>query len=278
MEELLADPSVDAVVVATLPNLHEQHVVAAARAGKHVFVEKPMALSTESCDRMIEAARQGGVTLMVGQVLRLIEPFQSIIRWTREGRFGRPVHVLVQRLGATFGRGSWRASLATAGGYLFEVGAHELDFMRCLCGRAAEVYAVRQKARAEEHEMEDAVSLLVRFASGATGRYDGGTAWGRSQYELALCFEEATLLSGTAWDTAALAAFGAGPEPKQIPLEGFETENGVVRQMRGWIESLRGGGPVPVPGEEGREAVRLAETAYRSAETRQVEALTGPAS
>ncbi len=179
LEELLADEGLDAVVVATLPSMHEEHAVAAARAGRHVFVEKPMALSVAGCERMIEAARRAGVTLMVGQVLRYIEPWHSILRWNREGRFGRPFHAFMQRIGpgGVFDKGTWRSSAAKCGGYLFEVSAHELDFMRCLMGRPTEVYAVRQKVRETRHDIEDVISLLVRFESGASAHYDAGTAW-----------------------------------------------------------------------------------------------------
>ena len=143
LEELLADNELQAVVVATPPHLHESCVVSAARAGKHAFVEKPMALGVAACDHMVDAAREAGVTLMVGQVLRYYEPFHSILRWSREGKFGRPFHACIQRVsGGWFARGTWRNSLATVGGTLYEVGAHELDFMRCLLGEASQVYVL----------------------------------------------------------------------------------------------------------------------------------------
>ena len=266
LEALLADEGLDAVVVATLPSMHEEHAIAALRAGRHVLVEKPMALSVAGCERMIEAAREAGVTLMVGQVLRYIEPWHSILRWNREGRFGRPFHACMQRIGSggVFSAGTWRSSAATCGGYLFEISAHELDFMRCLMGRPAEVYAVRQKVRKTNHDIEDVISLLVRFESGATAHYDGGTAWGRGKNEFYLCFENATLVNTKGSDPSQLVAIAAEGE-REIPLEGFATQSGVTRQVRGWLEALRDGTKVPVPGEEGRETVRLAESAYRSA-------------
>jgi len=272
LEGLLADEGVQAVVIATPPHVHEEQAVASARAGKHVYTEKPMALSVVACDNMIDAAREAGVTLMVGQVLRLYEPFHSILRWSREGRFGRPFHACIQRVSSAWGgRGSWRQELATVGGMLYEVGAHELDFMRCLLGEPTQVYGVRQKVRAAEHEVEDIISLLARFTSGGSGHYDSGVAWGESKFTFVLCFEEATLVSERAFDAASLRALTPAREPEEIPLEGFQTENAVQRQMRGWLEALLEGRAVPVPGEEGRETVRLAEAAYRSAETGELE-------
>jgi len=270
LDELLDADEVGAVVVATPQHLHAQQVIAAAQAGKHAYVEKPMALSVEQCDQMIAAAAEAGRTLMVGQVLRYYEPFHSIIRWTREGRFGRPIHASVQRLGAGWARGTWRLKLETCGGFLFEVSVHELDFMRCVMGEPNEVYAVRQKQRPADHEVEDIVSLLIRFRSGGTGHYDAGTSWGRGKYCFNICFEEASLVSEAAFDSNALVALSANKEPQEIALDGFETDPAVHRQMRDWLECLAAGRPVPTPGEEGRETVRLAEAAYRSADCGEV--------
>ena len=267
IDQMMADDEVGAVMIAAPQFFRQEPTEAAARAGKHVYTEKPMALSTAVCDRMIEACRQGGVSLMVGQVLRYIEPFHSIIRWTREGRFGRPFHACVQRVGQGFGfKQPWRQDLARSGGFLFEVSVHELDFMRCLLGEPRTVYAVRQKVRPAEHCMEDVTSLLARFDSGASGHYDCGTAWGKGKYEMVLCFEEATLVSTTAFSSDALEAVAADGET-EIALDGYETDPPQVRQLRDWLEAVRDGRPVPTPGEEGRATVRFAEAAYESAES-----------
>ena len=163
--------------------------------------------------------------------------------------------------------GHWRHSLEKCGGFLFEVSVHELDFMRCLMGEPEEVYAVRQKGRPAPHEIEDIISVMVRFGSGSSGHYDGGTGWGSSAYRFNLCFERASLVSEKASDATRLKAFTPDPQPQEIPLDVFDEDVGVPRQMREWLDALRTGSPVPVPGEEGREAVRLAQCAYRSADT-----------
>jgi myo-inositol 2-dehydrogenase/D-chiro-inositol 1-dehydrogenase len=206
---------------------------------------------------------------MVGQVLRYIEPFQSIRRWTREGRFGRPVHGFVQRIGAAgmFAGHPWRSSNELCGGFLFEVSVHELDFLRTILGEPAEVYAVRQKVRRADYDAEDIISVMVRFCSGASAHYDAGTAWGQRAYRFNLCYEEASLVSEQANNPAALSALSADPEPRQIALDPIERRPHVASQMREWLEALRDARPVPIPGEEGREAVRLAEAAYRSADS-----------
>lgn len=271
LDELLADDEVQAVMVATPQSYRQEPTLAAARAGKHVFVEKPMAIGTAACDRMIEAAREAGVTLMVGQALRYYEPFHSILRWTREGRFGRPFHVNIRRVWQSRPDAvGWRHKLAMCGGFLYEIGVHELDFMCCLLGRPERIYATRQKVRPGTQEMEDTVSMLVRFECGASAQYDGGTGWGETKYEMALCYEKATLLSAEALNSAALKTVSTDGKTKS-DLECGETEDPVTRQVREWLECLRDGRPVPTPGEEGRAAVRMAEAAYQSAETGEVQ-------
>src|SRR5512140_569179 len=91
--EVLARREVEAVIIATPNYLHKEHTLAAAAAGKHIFCEKPMALSVADCDEMIAAADRAGVKLMVGQVLRLLFPFARVAELARESELGAPVAV-----------------------------------------------------------------------------------------------------------------------------------------------------------------------------------------
>ena len=85
---LLNDPEVEAVHVCSIHKVHAEQVVAAARAGKHVLVEKPMALSVAECDRMIDACEDAGVVLMVGQVMRHFPVNLKVKELIREGAIG----------------------------------------------------------------------------------------------------------------------------------------------------------------------------------------------
>ena len=94
---LLADGDVPAVIVATPNFTHKRIVLDALAAGKHVFCEKPMALTVADCDEMISAARSAGRKLMVGQVLRLITVFAEVRRLVKEGAIGEPRAVRILR-------------------------------------------------------------------------------------------------------------------------------------------------------------------------------------
>lgn len=271
-EELLAHPGLDGVIIALPPYLHAPSAVQAAEAGLHVFVEKPMALDTDSCQSMISAAARYGVQLMVGQVLRYYEPYRSILRWTAEQRFGTLFAASIWRVTTDKGfalEGHWRSSRAKGGGYLFEVSVHELDMLRCLMGQPQTVYAMQQKHRPRQHEIEDYVAVQTGFVQGGVANYEGGSGSHVGRYGFRLYYEGATLTSDAAFDPKALQIHrDDGQTP--IPLHGeFASEHPVEAELRHWLAALRGEAPVPIPGQEGLATVAFVETAYRSAQTGQ---------
>ena len=98
LDDLLNDPQVDAVHVCSIHNAHAEQVIAAARAGKHVLVEKPMALSVAECDRMIAACEAAGVALMVGQVMRHFPVNLKAKAVIRDGAIGEVGHIIPQAI------------------------------------------------------------------------------------------------------------------------------------------------------------------------------------
>jgi predicted dehydrogenase len=274
-EALLSVPALDGVIVAVPPYLHASTVVQAAEAGLHVFVEKPMALDVAGCQEMIAAAERHGVKLMVGQVLRYYEPYRSILRWQAEGRFGQVYAASIWRImdsGRVDGA-HWRGRRARSGGYLFEVGAHELDMLRCLMGRPRSVHALSRKVLPREHELLDYIAVQVHFEGGGAATYESGGGSRARQYGFRLYFEGATLVSDAAFDRTALCIYRDGGQAIEPVADEFCSEHPVEAELRGWLAALRDEGPVPIPGAEGMATVALGVAAYRSAETGQVIAL-----
>ena len=107
---VLADPSIDGVIVATPNFTHKDVVLAALAAGKDVFCEKPMALTLADCDVMIARAHELGRKLMVGQVLRLITVFATVRRLVSEGTVGKPFAVRILRCARRGVEGPWAAT------------------------------------------------------------------------------------------------------------------------------------------------------------------------
>ena len=171
---VLKDPEIDAVVLATPHSLHLKQIQQAAKAGKHVFVEKPLTLTRKNAEKAVEAVRAGGVTLGVGFNRRYAPAFVEMLRRIRAGEIGDVLHVEAAHSGPTGYRlraGNWRATReeAPAGGMTAR-GIHTLDSMIQIAGLVTSVYAFSDKRKhLPEVTMDDTTSMLVRFASGATG-------------------------------------------------------------------------------------------------------------
>lgn len=166
---LCASSEVDAVYVASPHPQHEQHVLLAARYGKHVMVEKPMAISLEACNRMIEACAQAGVTLMVGHSHSFDAPVGTCLDLIRQRDFG------VVRMLAAFNytdfmfrpRRADELDVRSGGGAVFNQAAHHVDIARLLCGGPVEqvdAFIGNWDTRRDSH---GAYSAILRFANGA---------------------------------------------------------------------------------------------------------------
>lgn len=175
VEELLRDPDIDAVYVATPPSLHKPLSLQAARAGKHVYVEKPMALRHDECAEIIAECARAGRKLFVAFYRRAMPRFVQIKRWIDDGAIGdvrcisafqhqRPAIEDLSR--ATL---PWRLKPEVAGGGKFlDMGVHTLDFFDFVFGPIVEVHGIASN-RGGLYDVEDTVTATWRHASGVTG-------------------------------------------------------------------------------------------------------------
>jgi predicted dehydrogenase len=137
---MLARDDVDAVGVFTPDNLHHEHAVAALEAGKHVFVEKPMAIKTEDCDRMIAAWKRSGKRFMVGMNMRYLDTFLTLKQIMDSGQLGTVKAIWVRHF---VGFGGWayfhdyRANRKGSTGLLLQKASHDFDMIHFLTGRYA---------------------------------------------------------------------------------------------------------------------------------------------
>ncbi len=180
-EAVLADPDIDAVVLVTPNSLHADGVVAAARAGKHVFCEKPLALTTEDAIRAVEAVKTAGVTLSVGYNRRLHPEMVKLKERIGCGDLGDILHIesTMSFPNALYLKSSqWRASKdeSPVGG-LMPMGVHAIDGMIDLVGFIDEVYC-QSFRRAIEVDADDTTSILFRMCEGMSGYLGTMTATG----------------------------------------------------------------------------------------------------
>jgi len=172
-QALIDDPEVDAIYIATPPNAHQAYTLAAAKAGKPVYVEKPMALNFAECQAMLEACQQANVPLWVAYYRRCLPRFLKVKTLLESGAIGTPRAVTV-----TFYRKwkpakpdnlPWRVRPEIAGGGLFvDLAAHTLDYLDYYFGAIQNVqgYATNQ---AGYYPAEDVVAGSFVFASGVYG-------------------------------------------------------------------------------------------------------------
>jgi len=171
--DLLADPEVDAVYLATPVRLHEEQAVAAAEAGKHVLCEKPMALGPAGCERMIAAARASGVRLGVAYYRHHYPVVRRLRELVASGEIGQPVLAQAQ----AFERfdpppehpRAWLLRKAeSGGGPMADFGCHRVEVLLDLLGPVAEVHGFPARVCFRRREVEDTCVAHLRFRSGAT--------------------------------------------------------------------------------------------------------------
>lgn len=169
---MLADPDVDAVVLASPHSQHADEIVAAAQAGKHVFAEKPFTLTRADAERAIAACRAAGVTLHVGFNRRYAPAYVEMAARIKAGAIGTPRHVEGNFSGPPSYQtepGNWRSNQAESpGGSMTARGVHVLDGMVNLCGPVASLFAFSERLQ-HTIDVDDTTVCALRFAGGATG-------------------------------------------------------------------------------------------------------------
>jgi predicted dehydrogenase len=146
IDALLSDPRVDAVDICLPTNLHAQVAIAALRLGKHVLVEKPMALDAESCEAMLSAARSADRVLMVAQVLRFFPEYKVLQESVRSDGLGAPRFAAFRRRCAAPAWSEWLADPKQSGGGAFDLLIHDVDMCLQLFGKPESVSATGHEA------------------------------------------------------------------------------------------------------------------------------------
>ena len=168
---VLHNAAIQAVLLATPHSLHREQTLAAAQAGKHVFCEKPLALTLADARAMIDACRQAGVKLAVGHNRRFWPAMQALRQIVQDGRLGRVLHIEGHNSNENSNRvtGGWRMlERESPGGGFTGAGLHALDAMVSVCGPVRRVRAQLVRMRGEIPPL-DAMSALYEFENGASG-------------------------------------------------------------------------------------------------------------
>lgn len=179
MDAMMQAEEIDIVVVLTESGHHAAHVINLAKYGKHIVVEKPMALSLRDADAMISACDFFGIKLFVVKQNRFNVPVLKLREAVEAGRFGKitlgTVRVRWCRQQSYYDQASWRGTWALDGGVLSNQASHHVDLLEWLLGDVESVFAMAATALANI-EAEDTAVVLLRFTSGALGIIEATTA------------------------------------------------------------------------------------------------------
>ncbi len=286
LEAFLADPELEIVTITTPSGAHLDPCLAAAKAGKHVVVEKPLEVTTERIDQMIEACRQHGVTLSGIFNRRFhpaIEAFKAAVDAGRLGRITMAdTYVKWYRDQAYYDSGAWRGTWELdGGGALMNQSIHTIDQLIYLAGDVASVCASTACLAHEGIEVEDTAVAILEFKSGARGVIQGSTAcWSSTGHpaEVHLCGTDGSIFLADekfrTWDlreaapedetvraslmqSSGTAGLGAN-DPKAINFTGHQ------RNFEDVVAAIQNGHQPSVDGTEARKAVALIRAIYES--------------
>ena len=286
LDKMLADKNVDVVTICTPSGVHMEPAVAAAKAGKHIIVEKPLDITLKRCDAMIAAAKKAGVVLSTIFPSRFHESSQLLKAAIDKGRFGKltmgDAYVKWFRTQEYYDSGAWRGTWALdGGGALMNQAVHSVDLLLWFMGPAVEVSAYTATLAHQRIEVEDVAVANVKFANGALGVIEASTAtWPGELKRIeisgdagsAIVREEDLAVWKFAKETKNDEAIrqkmssrtqtgGGAADPKAIGHHGH------MRQFQDVLNAIKKGKQPLIDGPEGRRAVELILAIYKSAET-----------
>ena len=278
----LADPDVDAIVLSTPHSTHTQQVVAAAAAGKHVFCEKPFALTRTDAERAVRAIRDAGLTLGLGYNRRFHPEMTRLRQQIRSGELGTILHVEATMSvpnGLLLKPDAWRADRdETPCGGLTPLGVHAIDGMIDLCGPIVEVYC-QSFRRAVAVDTDDTTSMLFRMKDGMSGylgtmmatgpgfsfQVYGSKGWVR--------LEGMTHVAGASSEERRTRLFGTckfQPVKGEAQLWQAASLDIVKTSLEAFADAAEGVAPFPIPLDEMIHGVAVTEAVVRSAQTHSV--------
>ena len=279
LDEMLADPAIDAVTICTPSGLHTQQAIAAMQAGKHIVCEKPMSLTLADADHLIAVANETGVKVCIISQFRYAPAVQAVKRAIDAGALGNIVSGSLQmkyyRSDEYYASGAWRGTKAMdGGGCLMNQGIHGVDVFRYLMGplKSLTGYARTQQRHIE---VEDSAAAALEFANGAVGTQEGSTVcYPGYPRRIEICGDKGSVVleetSVLRWDVpdydigvpVGMAATNVGSsDPKAIDVSGH------TRQIRNFVNAILHGEELLAPAESGRPALEIILGVYESSET-----------
>jgi predicted dehydrogenase len=286
LADMLADPAVNVVTIGTPSGAHMEPAVAAANAGKHVIVEKPLEITLKRCDAIINACQKNKVKLSTVFPSRFHESSQELKKAIDGKRFGRltvgDAYVKWFRTQQYYDSGAWRGTWKLdGGGALMNQAVHSVDLLTWLMGPVAEVTAHTATLAHERIAVEDTAMATLKFANGALGVIEASTAIHPGYLKrIEIHGSEGTAVMEEedikTWDFAKKqkrdeqihqrmaqhrSTGGGASDPSAIGHHGH------AKQFADVIEAIKKNRPPAIDGHEGRRSIEIILAIYKAAET-----------
>lgn len=263
-DQIANNPDIDVVYVVLPPSMHREYVVRAAKAGKHVFCEKPMAPTVADCEAMIKACKDNKVKLAIGYRCQHDPNIQAYMKVAKEGKFGK-VKMINSAAGYVDGRTNhWKQSKALGGGVMGDMGVYALQGARLATGEEpVSVIAQASTFRPEIYkQVEETMMFQLVFPSGARAACQ--TSFGVNMNHLQIQYEKG-------WVRMEPQSGYSGNQGKMsdgtVINFPYLKKNQQPLQLDNDCKAILDGKDLLVPGEEGLRDIRVVEAIYKSVKT-----------
>lgn len=280
VDELLTNPEIDVVCICTPSGLHAPLAIKVAGAGKHIIVEKPMALNLNEADEIIHACETNGVKMAVISQLRFSSAVVRLKQAVDDGLLGKlimgDIYMKYYRSQEYYNNGGWRGTWKMdGGGALMNQGIHGVDLLRYIMGPVKSVFA-HTRTLVRKIEVEDTASALIEFENGALGVIQGTTSvYPGSPRRLEINGDKGTIVleedNIVQWAiegqevadgiTLGRTASGTANNPGNFSLEGH------IRQISDMVDAVKNNWKPVVDQYEGRKPIEIIMGIYESSKT-----------
>lgn len=281
-EDMLRDPDIDIVDIVTMPDSHAEISIAAARSGKHILLEKPMAATLHDADKILDAVGKHGVKLAINLQNRHSDAAREVLTAVRGGTLGKLIqgdaYIKWYRPASYYqppGKGTWRME---GGGALIGQSIHTIDLLLWYMGHVESVFGYLHLGFSHSIESEDNAAAVLRFENGALGVIQGATSlYPGSPERIELHGEKGTITmeggSIVRWDVEGDEHFAepvltpkkpstGASDPMSIPVETFR------RSVCDLMQAIQNDSEPVVTGMEARYTQLVVDALYRSGKER----------
>ncbi|MGN6490747.1 MAG: Gfo/Idh/MocA family protein [Agriterribacter sp.] len=258
-KDIANNPDIDVIYIVLPPSMHAEYAIKAAEAGKHVWCEKPMAMTVDECQSMIDACKKNKVKLSIGYRMHHEPNTQQIIQFRKDKTYGKITQVKAAA-GYFDGRTNhWKQIKALGGGSMYDMGVYPLNATRYVTGEEPIAVTAKQSTSRPEiyKEVDETMQFNLEFPGGAIAECE--TSFGKNMNTLQVTcskgwyklepFQQYSGIKGETSDGKILNAVIPNQQAKQMD----ENALAIIRNK-----------PVLVPGEEGLKDIRVVEAIYRS--------------